>query len=119
MKRLFFNTETLLFLFNLRFLEASEELDKQEKIISRRRISRIMKQLGIVSNYTVAYYKPHKKRSNEAIVANVLNREFRQEKELSVLVSDLTYVRVGKMVLRMLICGPFQSRTRWGKFGYK
>ena len=73
-----------------------EELEKQEKIISRRRISRIMKQLGIASNYTVAYYKPQKKRSNEAIVANVLNREFRQERELSVLVSDLTYVRVGR-----------------------
>lgn len=29
-------------------------------------------------------------------IANVLNREFQQEKKLSVLVSDLTYVRVGK-----------------------
>ncbi|MEK4230224.1 DDE-type integrase/transposase/recombinase [Solibacillus sp. FSL H8-0538] len=67
-----------------------------KKFISRRRISRMMKQLSISSNYTVAYYKPQKKSSNEAIVANVLNREFHQEKELSVLVSDLTYVRVGK-----------------------
>lgn len=44
----------------------------------------------------MVYYKPQKKRSNEAIVANVLNREFQQDKELSVLYSDLTYVRVGK-----------------------
>ena len=55
-----------------------------------------MKTLGLSSNYTVAYYKPQKKRSNEAVVANVLNREFSQNQKLSVLVSDLTYVRVGK-----------------------
>jgi len=73
-----------------------KELEKQNKIVSRRRISRIMKHLGLVSNYTVAYLKPQKNRSNEAPVANVLNREFEQEKALSVLVSDLTYVRVGK-----------------------
>ncbi len=73
-----------------------KELEKQDKIVSRRRIGQIMKYLGLVSNYTVAYYKPQKKQSNEAKIANVLNREFQQEKELSVLVSDLTYVRVGK-----------------------
>lgn len=73
-----------------------KELEKQGIPVSRRRISRMMKQLDLVSNYTVAYYKPQKKQSNEAEVANVLNREFQQEQELSVLVSDLTYVRVGK-----------------------
>lgn len=72
------------------------ELEKQGKTVSRRRIGHIMNYLGLVSNYTVAYYKPQKKQSNEAKIANVLNREFGQEKELSVLVSDLTYVRVGK-----------------------
>ncbi len=35
-----------------------KELEKQNKIVSRRRISRIMKHLGLVSNYTVAYFKP-------------------------------------------------------------
>ncbi|HCG4536088.1 IS3 family transposase [Ureibacillus chungkukjangi] len=73
-----------------------KELEKQDKIVSRGRISSIMKQLGLVSNYTIAYFKPQKNRSNEAQVANILNREFQQEKELSVIVSDLTYVRVGK-----------------------
>ena len=56
----------------------------------------MMEQLGISSNYTVAYYKPQKKRSNEALVANGLNREFQQVNELSGLVSDLTYVGIGK-----------------------
>jgi putative transposase len=72
------------------------ELQKQDITVSRRRISRIMNNLGIASNYTVAYFKPQKSPCNETKVANVLNREFNQEKELSVLVSDLTYVRVGK-----------------------
>ncbi|WP_342580630.1 IS3 family transposase [Ureibacillus sp. FSL W7-1570] len=73
-----------------------KELEKKEKIVSSRRIGRIMKQLNLVSNYTVAYYKPPKKQSNEAKITNILNRAFQQEKKLSVLVSDLTYVRVGK-----------------------
>ena len=72
------------------------ELEKQGLTVSRRRIGRVMKALGLDSNYTVAYYKPQKKPSNETVIANVLNREFEQDKELSVLVSDLTYVRVGK-----------------------
>ncbi len=73
-----------------------KELEKQDMMVSRRHIGGIMKDLGLVSNYTVAYYRPQKKQSNEATIANVLNREFQQEKELSVLVSDLTYVRIGK-----------------------
>lgn len=56
----------------------------------------MMKILGISSNYTVAYYKPQKKQSNEAVIANVLNRVFEQNQKYAVLVSDLTYVRVGK-----------------------
>jgi len=73
-----------------------KELTKQGLTISRRRIGRVMKSLDLTSNYTVAYYKSQKKPSNETIVANVLNREFKQDQQLSVLVSDLTYVRVGK-----------------------
>ncbi|GEK35349.1 integrase [Kurthia sibirica] len=69
------------------------KLDKP-KHVSRRRIGRIMRALGLVSNYTVAQFKPNKSCSNEALVKNELQREFIQEKELAVVVSDLTYVRV-------------------------
>ncbi|NQS76141.1 MAG: DDE-type integrase/transposase/recombinase [Peptococcaceae bacterium] len=54
-----------------------------------------MKENGLVSKYTVAQYKPHKTSCNESPMSNELNRQFKQEKELSVVVSDLTYVRVG------------------------
>ncbi|MDQ0215862.1 putative transposase [Oikeobacillus pervagus] len=62
--------------------------------MSRRRIGRIMKEQGLVSKYTVAQFKPRKTTVNESETGNVLNREFNQDKELKVIVSDLTYVRV-------------------------
>lgn len=70
------------------------ELAKQGWTVSRRRISRIMKEQGLVSKYTIAQYKPAKTACNESEVGNVLNREFNPDQELKVVVSDLTYVRV-------------------------
>ena len=63
--------------------------------MSRLRIGRIMKKQGLVSTYTVAQYKHHKKVScNEEDTANTLNREFDQTKARRFVVSDLTYVKV-------------------------
>lgn len=73
-----------------------EELKKLGLTVSRRRIGRIMKENGLVSTYTLAQFKPHKDTCNESMVANELNREFKQEEELAVVVSDLTYVRVNQ-----------------------
>jgi len=70
------------------------ELKKLGIVSSRRRIGRVMKENGLVSKYTVAQFKPHVDRCNESKVKNELNREFNQQKELTVVVSDLTYVRV-------------------------
>lgn len=53
-----------------------------------------MKEQGLVSKYTVAQFKPSKSPCNESEVGNTLNREFNQDEELKVIVSDLTYVRV-------------------------
>lgn len=72
------------------------ELKKLGKTVSRRRIGRIMKEQGLVSAYTVAQFKPHSERPNESQYANELNREFTQNEALSVVVSDLTYVRANK-----------------------
>lgn len=52
------------------------ELAKEGKIVSRRRIGRIMKQEGLVSNYTVAQFKPYVQKCNEDKSENVLNRDF-------------------------------------------
>ena len=70
------------------------ELKKLGHQISRRRIGRIMNEQGLVSTYTIAQFKPQSKDVNESTQKNELNREFDQEEELTVVVSDLTYVRV-------------------------
>lgn len=54
-----------------------------------------MKQEGLVSSYTTAQFKPQKDRCNESKVENVLNRQFQNQPYRNVVVSDLTYVRVG------------------------
>ena len=71
-----------------------EELEKLKHFVSRRRIGRIMQEQGLVSNYTVAQFKPAKSKVNEEPVKNELNREFDGQEELAVVVSDLTYIRV-------------------------
>jgi putative transposase len=72
------------------------ELKKQALIVSRRRIGRIMNEQGLVSSYTVAQFKPRKDKCNESAIHNELNREFNQDEERAVIVSDLTYVRVNQ-----------------------
>ena len=71
------------------------ELQKLGWQVSRRRISRIMKEQGFVSKYTVVPFKPIKQAVNGFETSNVLNREFSTDKALKVVVSDLTHVRVG------------------------
>lgn len=70
------------------------ELKKQGYSVSRRRIGRIMNELGLVSNYTVAQFKPFKSKVNEEPVKNELDRQYDDQEEGAVIVSDLTYVRV-------------------------
>ena len=70
------------------------ELKKRDLMVSRRRIGRIMKEQGLVSTYTIAQFKPQQNSNNESVQNNELNREFDQEEEMKVVVSDLTYVKV-------------------------
>lgn len=70
------------------------ELEKMGYQVSLRRIRKYMVLNGLVSNYTVKQYKVHKARCNEEKVENIVNREFKREEKLDVVVSDLTYVNV-------------------------
>ena len=63
--------------------------------VFRRRMGHIMKQEGLVSNYTVSQYKSHIAKCNEEKIENIVNRHFDEQPHLNVFVSDLTYVRVG------------------------
>ncbi len=73
-----------------------KKLAERNIIASRRRIGRIMKQEGLVSCYTVAQFHPQKDTCNESKIANIVDREFDNQPYRNVVVSDLTYVRVGK-----------------------
>jgi len=72
-----------------------KELAKAGKVVSRRKIGRIMKKHGLVSKYTIAQFKVHKDECNEAITKNIVDRQFDERDYRDVVVSDLTYVRVG------------------------
>lgn len=78
-------------------------LQKEGIRVSRRRIARMMREQGLVSIYTIANYKPQRTPCNEDNVANELNREFDQQEEKKVIVSDLTYVRVGNQFHYMCV----------------
>jgi transposase InsO family protein len=69
-------------------------LRKQGMRVSRRRICRIMKRLGLESAYAKKRYKAHTKECNETPIPNELARQFHGQKPYAVVVSDLTYVRV-------------------------
>lgn len=71
------------------------ELLKLGYRVSRRRIARIMRYNGLVSVYTVKKYRVHKTNTNEALIPNEINREFNDRARKEVVVSDLTYVKVG------------------------
>ena len=71
------------------------ELAKLGLSVSRRRIRRIMKSQSLVSNYTKAQFKIHRSSCNESETDNIVDRNFNEQPHLSVVVSDLTYVRVG------------------------
>ena len=64
-------------------------------VVSRRRIGRIMKRLGLISAYTKKKYRVHTVKVNEAVISNLLNRNFNGQPPGACVVSDLTYVRVG------------------------
>ena len=71
------------------------ELAKKKHNVSRRRIARIMRFNGLVSAYTLKKYRPHKDIVNNEKQPNIVDRQFDGKEQYEVIVSDLTYVRVG------------------------
>ena len=63
--------------------------------LSRRRIRRIMKRLNLVSVYQQASFKPYAKGKTKPY-SKSLRQTVLPRKPLEVIVTDLTYVRVGQ-----------------------
>lgn len=72
-----------------------KKLASMDMTASRRRIGRIMKQEGLISNYTKAQFKPQKDTCNESGTANIVDPKFNGQPYRNVVVSDLNYIRVG------------------------
>jgi len=64
-------------------------------MVSRTKIREVMKRLKMMSKYTQLQYKKYSKNVNNSEVKNIVDRKFNDRGYLEVLVSDLTYVRVG------------------------
>ena len=75
--------------------KVKEGLKRKGLKVSRRRIGRIMKKYSLVSKYTKKKFKSFNDGVNNEKVENIVNREFSRDSILEVIVSDLTYVRVG------------------------
>lgn len=73
-----------------------EAVLKSKKInLSRRRIAGVMASEGLVSTYTVRKFKPEKDMVNKNPINNEVDRNFNNREKHEVIVSDLTYVKVG------------------------
>lgn len=70
-------------------------LNDKDLIVSRRKIRRIMTKFNFISSYTTLTIKPQVTNKNEQKIANVLSCQFDRMQPMEVLVTDLTYVKVG------------------------
>ena len=50
--------------------------------IPRRKISKFMKQEGLVSKYTLLQFKPHRDKNNESKLVNLVDRKFDDQDHL-------------------------------------
>jgi len=71
------------------------KLEERKYEVSRRRIGAIMKKYGLVSKYTVRQRKKRRSEVNRDEIGNTVKREFDGRKRYEVVVSDLTYVKIG------------------------
>jgi len=76
---------------------------------SRRKIGKVMKKYALVSNYTLRQTKKNKGPVNNDETANIVAREFDGREKYEVVVSDLTYVKIGGvwryLCLLLDLCG--------------
>jgi len=86
-----------------------KELKKKKIVASRRRIGAIMAKYELVSNYTLRRRKKGKSPVNNDEMGNIVAREFDGRAKYEVVVSDLTYVEIGRnwhyLCMLLDLCG--------------
>ncbi len=84
------------------------DLKDLDMLASRRKISQIMNKYGLVSTYTVKQKPKNQGKVNDDDIDNLLKRQFKAERPMQYLTSDLTYVKVaGKWSYICLIIDLF------------
>lgn len=91
-----------------------QALSNQGIIVSRRYVARVMKSLSLKSKYTVKRYKNSSKEVNSVVVKNVLQRNFTVGIKASVIVADLTYIKVGQKWNYLCVLLDLSSRKITG-----
>jgi len=81
--------------YGRRKLKRALKRRKKPLVASPRRIGKIMNKYGLVSKYTLRQKKRKTSDTNEENKPNLVARKFDNRKPLEVIVSDLTYVKVG------------------------
>ena len=72
-----------------------DDLSDEGKIVSRRRVTRIINKLDLVSTHCKSVYKRPKEQTAESSCPDLLEQNFSSEAPRYAFVGDLTYVRVG------------------------
>jgi transposase InsO family protein len=84
-------------------------LAKRKYCVSRRKIGKIMKKHGLVSKYIQRRKKKPTSPVNNDEIGNKVARDFDERKAYEVVVSDLTYVKIGDrwcyLCLLLDLCG--------------
>jgi transposase InsO family protein len=86
-----------------------KEIQKHKMVASRRLIGKIMAKYELVSNYTLRRRKKGKETVNNDETGNIVAREFDGRAKYEVVVSDLTYVEIGRtwhyLCMLLDLCG--------------
>jgi Transposase and inactivated derivatives len=75
------------------YIRMSTALRKEGLLVNRKKVRRLMRELGIRS--VIRKKRPNAGRKPSVVFANVLNRDFHADAPSTKLVTDITYVRIG------------------------
>lgn len=87
-----------------------ELLEGQGKKVSRTRVNRLMRKIGLITKFKRKYVTTTKSNHSHSIAENILNREFKADKPNQKWVSDITYLPTSEGWLYLAVVLDLFSR---------